>query len=180
MTDIFSWLNNFAFNCYFDLDSRITAKHSKCHVFVWKMRHVFVWKMWQMLWRTLDKAQITWLCHCHGIQGIREVLVTSQRNQRCVKAHACIHVYKVNIPRNYSVLEPVSPETQATNKHFQNYQKWSRFNGNYQNRRTSIFWWLVLSTKIEAACVQIFRTVSGTNGDGIWWHDGDGDVSITE
>ena len=26
-------------------------------------------------------------------------------------------------------IEPVSPETQATNGHFQNYQKWSRFNG---------------------------------------------------
>jgi len=28
------------------------------------------------------------------------------------------------------IIEPVSPETQATNRHFQNYQKWSRFEGN--------------------------------------------------
>ena len=28
------------------------------------------------------------------------------------------------------------------NGHFQNYQKWSRFNGNYQNRRTSMFWFI--------------------------------------
>jgi len=78
------------------------------------------------------------------------------------------------------VLEPVSPETQAMNGHFQNYKKRSRFHGNYQNRRTSIFWLMVLSTKIDSACVQMFRAVSGTNGDGIWWHDGDGDVSNTE
>jgi len=79
-----------------------------------------------------------------------------------------------------SRLEPVSPETQATNAHFQNYQEWSRFNGNYKNRKTSIFWLMVLSTNIDAACIQIFRAVSGTNDAGCWWHDGDNAVSNTE
>ena len=30
---------------------------------------------------------------------------------------------------------------------------------------------------MDSACVQMFRAVPVTNGDGIWWHDGDGDVS---
>ena len=43
--------------------------------------------------------------------------------------------------RFFPRLKPVSPpETQATNKHFQNHQKWYRFNVNYQNRSTCIFW----------------------------------------
>ena len=75
-------------------------------------------------------------------------------------------------------LKPVSPKTQATNGHFQNYQKWSRFNGNYQNRRTSMFWFMVLSTKIDPACFQMFRAISGTNADGCRWHDGGADVLL--
>ena len=74
---------------------------------------------------------------------------------------------------------PVSPENHTTNKHFQNYQKWSRFNGKYQHRRTSMFRYMVLSTKIDPDCFQIFRAISGTNGAGWWWHDGDGAVSDT-
>jgi len=77
-------------------------------------------------------------------------------------------------------LEPVLPQTQATNGNFQNYQKWSRFHGNYQNRRTSIFWLLVLSTKIDSACVQMFRAVSGTNAAGCRRADGGAAVSNTE
>ena len=77
-------------------------------------------------------------------------------------------------------LEPVSPETQATNGHFGNYQKWSRFKVNYQNRRTSMFWFMLLSTKIDATCFQMFRANSGTNADGCRWHDGVADVSNTE
>jgi len=77
-------------------------------------------------------------------------------------------------------LKPVSPETQATNGHFQNYQKWSRSNGNYQNRRTYIFWLLVLSTKMETACVQMFRAVSGTNAAGCRRAHGGATVSNTE
>jgi len=77
-------------------------------------------------------------------------------------------------------LNPVSPETHATNGNFKNYPKRSRFNGNYQSRRTSISWLMFLSTKVDTACVQMFRAISGTNGDGIWWHDGDGVVSNTE
>jgi len=32
---------------------------------------------------------------------------------------------------------------------------------------------------MDSACVQMFRAVSITNDDGIWWHNGDGDVSST-
>ena len=53
-------------------------------------------------------------------------------------------------------LEPGSPEAQATNGLFQNYQKWSRVHGNYQNRRTSILWLMLLSTKIDSAGGQMF------------------------
>ena len=45
---------------------------------------------------------------------------------------------------------------------FQNYPKWSRFNWNCKNRRTSVVWLMVLSTKMDAACVQVFRAVLGT------------------
>jgi len=77
-------------------------------------------------------------------------------------------------------LKLVSPETQATNGHFQNYQKWFMFNENYQNRRTSIFWLLVLLTKIDTACFQMFGSGWGTNDAGCWLHDGDHAVSNTE
>ena len=36
---------------------------------------------------------------------------------------------------------------------------------------------MVLSTKMDSACVKIFQAVSVTNGSYIWWQDGDGDVS---
>jgi len=67
-----------------------------------------------------------------------------------------------------------------SNGHFQNYQKWSRFHGNYQNRRTSIFWLMVLSTKIDSTCVQMFGVGWGTNADGCRWHDWGADVSNAE
>ena len=69
---------------------------------------------------------------------------------------------------------------QTTNLHFQNqgYQKWSNFNWNYTNRRTSVVWVIVLSTKIDIACSQMFWAVLGTNGEGCWLHNGDGDVRL--
>ena len=54
---------------------------------------------------------------------------------------------------NCCVLKMVCPLNQATNGYLKNYQKWSRFNGNYQNRRTHVVWLMVLSTKIDAACI---------------------------
>ena len=78
------------------------------------------------------------------------------------------------------VLDPVSPLNQATNGHFQNYQKWSRFNGNYKIRRTSVVWLMVLSTRIDTGCVQMFWAVLGTNDDCFMGAPGSADVSNTE
>jgi len=77
-------------------------------------------------------------------------------------------------------LEPALPETQAMNGHFQKYQKWSRFNGNNKKRRNSIFWLMVLSTKIDKACVQMFLGGFGQLADDRPWHDGCADVRNTE
>ena len=66
-------------------------------------------------------------------------------------------------------LKPVSPETQATNGYFQQYQKWSRFKGNFKDRRTSIFWLMFLSTKIDSACVQMFWADLGTDAPMTRW-----------
>ena len=65
-------------------------------------------------------------------------------------------------------------------RRFQFYQKWSKFNWNYKDRRTSIFWLMVLSTKIDSVCVQMFWADLGTNADGCRWHDWDAGVSNIE
>ena len=69
--------------------------------------------------------------------------------KRLVSFEECRLFYRALLQKRPSMLKPVSPETQAMNGHIQNYQEWSRFNRNYQNRRTSIFWLVVLSTKIN-------------------------------
>ena len=103
---------------------------------------------------------------------LRDLKITSQAS--------IWHRFRLLILTRLASLEPFSPETQATNGHFQNYQKWSMFNENYQNRRTSIFWLLVLLTKIDTACFQMFGSGWGTNDAGCWLHDGDDAVSNTE
>jgi len=60
------------------------------------------------------------------------------------------------------------------------YQKWSRFHNNYQNIRISVFWLLVSSTKIDSACVRMFRPVSGLNAAGYRRANGGAAVSNTE
>jgi len=111
-----------------------------------------------------------WITFCPGPAGSSRHFGTNPRNA------------KRNPNRNEEiiVLEPFSPLNQATNGHFQNYQKWSRFNGNYKNRRTSVVWLMVLSTKIDTACVQMFWLVLGTNADCFMGAPGSADVSNTE
>jgi len=100
------------------------------------------------------------------------------------KIYAKLHIRNIGCfhDSKSDTLKSLLPETQATNGHFQNYQQWPRFNGNrnYKNIRTPMFWLMVLSTKIDKACVQIFWVVLGTNDDGCWWHNGDDAVSKTK
>ena len=67
----------------------------------------------------------------------------------------------------------------ATNRHFQNDHKWSRFNGNYQNTRTSIFW-LNGSFNQNRHSLHSNFWVSFGHKCGYWWHDGDAAVSNTK
>ena len=57
------------------------------------------------------------------LECVREVV------QGILKAKSNIEGQKYLTLHVIPIIEPVSPETRATNGHFQNYQKWSRFNG---------------------------------------------------
>jgi len=117
---------------------------------------------------------------------IKAIIITTAHARLQTDVHWQIQVYLsfflslVLKPQlTHRSLEPVSPEIQTANRHFQSYLKWSRLNVNYQNRRTSIFWLMVLSTKIDTACVQMFRAISTTNADVCRWHDSGADKSNT-
>jgi len=95
------------------------------------------------------------------------------RSRVCVRSRARSHESKVEyrgpmVPHLFHartmvifIIKPVSPETQATNRHFQNYQKWSRFNGQLLKQKT---FYILINGSFNKNGLSLRSNVSGGFG----------------